>query len=298
MIGRRAGSALAVALWLPALAAAQDAALRWAEVQRRIADPEVDSRERIELLERFIDEQDDEQKSELLAARLVLGSELLARFEVERAIDEFERVVERATPAAIDLRGRAMYGAAQAYELADDLERANALYERIQRELGGTRYADFASIALHRTGRAESERPAPGRQAPGFGSALDRSGTARRLDDLRGKVALLLFADLADDEAIERLKAVIATAREAGVGNDGMLLFATAADVTKAAELARDPAFGMPIVPAQNGFVSPALLTYEVRAVPTTWLIGPDGTIVGRDLPRRRLREAIGALQR
>src|SRR5690606_32950675 len=74
--------ALAAFLFLPAWIGAQDPPLRWSEVQSRIADPKTDSRARIELLERFIDEREDDSSKDALAARLALGGELLARFDV------------------------------------------------------------------------------------------------------------------------------------------------------------------------------------------------------------------------
>ena len=77
----------------------------------------------------------------------------------------------------------------------------------------------------------------------------------------------------------------------------GVVLFSTTAHGDAVLRLARDPELKAPVLPAPSGFVSPVFLLYEVRAVPSMLLVGPDGTVLGRDLPARRLRAVLDGLR-
>jgi hypothetical protein len=77
-----------------------------------------------------------------------------------------------------------------------------------------------------------------------------------------------------------------------------MITFAADRGEVALAALAKQPEFRMPIVPGEALFLSPPFLDYEIRSLPASVLIGPDGVIVARDLPPRRLRETLQALLR
>lgn len=295
--------ALLLALLACVGATAQDRPGAWTALQEKLEDPRLSIEDRVRSLTRFVAEhgasEEGARSTEVLTARSMLGTLRLSSLDAERAAVEFEIVVDRAERSAVDLRGRALYGAAQAAELRGADDRARELYRRLVRDLAGTRYADFARVELHRLDQEVAERPRPGRPAPDFGPALDRTGTARRLADLAGAPALLLFLDPNDEKGTQRVAALVRTARDAGLADAAMIVFSTAGtDDPALGRLARKPVFRMPIVPAPEGFLSSAFLLYEIRAVPSSVLVGRDGTLLGRDLPPRRLREVLDTLRR
>lgn len=292
-------AALAVLVGAPG-APAQDRTEEWAALRAALADPDLSLPEQVARLTSFVKRHstgDSAQSDEVLTAQAMIGSLRLRALDVQGARAAFDRVVELAGKEDVDLRGRALYGTAQAAELQGEVDAAAEIHRRIVRELAGTRYADFARLALVRLERAESDRPTIGKPAPEFGPVLDRTVSARRLADLHGRPALLVFFDPADTEGTERVAALIHVARSAGLADSEMLAIAAgSADEPALAAVARGSAFTMPIVPSPEGFLSPVFISYEVQSVPATVLIGPDGTILGRDLPARRLQEILRRL--
>lgn len=306
-------AAAACCLCLVATLAGQDRTppRSWSDLRHRLSAPDIAADERVALLEDFLARRRDDaarRQDDALRARLALATEHIARFDVVRAGAEFETTADLAPLDELDIRGAALYGLAQTHELTGETESARAIYARIRDELGGTRYRDFASVALDRIGRPDAERPRAGQPAPEFGPTLDRRGESQTLRRLRqrGGAALLVFVDPADmAESGPRLHAVLEAADDGGLGTASIVTFVTTGDGPGVAALARDPRFGMPIVttddpqkPTAERFLSPAFLLYEVRSVPATVLVGPDGTILGRDLPPRRLRAVLEALRR
>lgn len=284
-------------------AAAQDLAARWRTLQRVLdgvddraaAAPPMPAPERIRQLQGFLREAAaPPDTAALLEARNRLGSTFLASFEPQRAETEFDLVLQHAPSVALDLRGHALCGLAEAAELRGDRESAAELWVRIEREFTGTPFGDIARVARRRFDPDRPLRARVGEPVPALGALLDHQQTARRLEDLRGKPALLVCISAADPDGLGDADRVVRAARAAGLGDEQMLAFAIEVHGRDLTALAGRLGWRMPIIASPDGFVGEALLTLEVRGVPATILLAPDGTLLARDLPPRRLRELLG----
>jgi hypothetical protein len=283
-------------------APAQDRSEAWRELRERLGRSEAPADDSRALLEAFIarhgSDEDGSTSVEVVSARLQLGALHLAAFDLPAAEAAFAAAEHSAPAAPLDLRASAVHGQAQTAELAGRDGRARDLYGRLVVDFAGTRYADFGRVALHRLDRPPAERPRVGRPAPEFGPVLDRGGSARRLTGFLGRPALLLFVDPTDPRGTAAMARLVQSARAAGLEDRSMITFAADRGEVALAALAKQPEFRMPIVPGEALFLSPPFLDYEIRSLPASVLIGPDGVIVARDLPPRRLRETLQALLR
>jgi hypothetical protein len=255
---------------------------------------------RIALLREFLDRfagtipTDDESTRTVLAARCRLATLLLSRFELHAAATEFRAVVEEAGPVPADLRGSAMYGLAQALELDGQKNEATSLLDRLAKDLPGTRYSDYARIALH---RMRNEEPVmASRPLPSWGVRLDTAGASRTLEEHRGRRCLLFFWSVDEPDQTERLTKLVAVARAEGMGWNQMLAFASGRDRGDSRELAIPEGWEMPIVPLDSGFLDSLIMGYGITSIPTSFLVGADGELLARDLPPRRLRAVLKQL--
>ncbi len=234
----------------------------------------------------------------VLEARARRGSLHLIAFEPSRAEADFREVLARAPTAAIELRGHALCGLAECAELRGDQPAALEFWLRAERDLAGTRWSDIARIATERLQLRPRPRCRAGDPLPELAPVLDVKRTAHRVADLRGKPAMLLFVSAVDADAQTRLDRSVRAARTAGLGDEQMIAFMIDAQGRDLETLARSRGWRMPIVPSSDGFVGEALLAFEVRGVPATILVGPDGTILARDLPASRFGEVLGGRRR
>ena len=138
--------------------------------------------------------------------------------------------------------------------------------------------------------------PSAGQPAPAAGPWLDLAGKSRSLLGLRGEPALLLFFSPEDPAGLDRIVRACSAARTAGLPWSQMLAFGLDDDQAALARAAKRKGLSMPIVPSRSGFLDPTVLRYGVTAVPATYLIGADGTLLARDLPPDRLRTVLSKL--
>lgn len=293
MSGRRL---LCLALLASGLCA-QDGPLdqRWRELSGRLADGSIPGDlqlQEIEAFLRFAGEGSDAAPA-VLAARCRLGSLQLTAFEPTRAKTQFRRALAAAPGTAIGIRGHALCGLAECAELGGDVDTALELWTEAANDLAGTPWSDVARVSRKRLISKPLERLRAGQKIPEPGPLLDTGQSARRITDLRGKLALLVFVSAADESGLERTEQVVVAARGAGLRDDQMLVFAI--EVPGASIDTRAAALGwrMPLIASPDGFLGPAFLQFQVRGVPSTLLVGPDGTLLARDLPPARLREVL-----
>ncbi len=154
--------------------------------------------------------------------------------------------------------------------------------------------ASFTELALIL--RAEPKPPEVGKPAPPFlVKALD--GQVLSPDDLRGKFVLIHFwmpnLGLKDESILK--------AMHERYGKDGrltMIGFSLADDPADAAKLIKDHGLTWPQVVLRDGGADPIALEYRARHPFKSFLIGPDGTLVARDLEgdgiEKAIAEAIG----
>lgn len=274
-----------------------DLATRWRTLKQRLDSAENGPAPELRLLEvqRFVRDASPSEQDEpaILEARNRLASLHLLRFEPERAAAEFSITAQRAPESAIDLRGHALCGLAEAAELRGDRDAARETWARVVRELAGTPWGDVARVAQRRLDQTRSTRVRAGAPLPDVGALLDQKRSARRIEDLRGKPALLLFVSAADEDGQRQIDRIVRAARDAGLGDDQMLAFAIDTHGRDLDEFARKAGWRMPIIASPDGFVGEALLALEVRSVPATMLVAPDGTLLARELPAARLRELL-----
>ncbi len=224
----------------------------------------------------------------------------LARREGVGARHAFGEILKLAGPGQLDLRGRARFGIAQAHEADGDLQAARELYEEIEAapEFTGTRYSDWARTASARTD-PDSPIGSVGELAPDFGPRRDLTDQVHTLTQHRGKTVLLLFASAEDRRGLQRIDEVLEAARAAGLATNRMpLLLIDAQDKDRIAGLASSSSWRQPILPSRTAFLDRTLLDYRIATLPAWVLIGPDGRLLGRDIPPHRLGLLISKLAR
>lgn len=305
----RATRLAAVLLAAPLLASAapQDPDLRkaWTALRTRLeasdAGSELGLARRVELLQGFVERfgrDGGEDSPEVLAARCRLATLHLAQLDAGRAAAQCEAILAIAPESDLDARGLAGYVAAQAMILRGDRRRARAGLQRLQADFVGTRWADLATVALQHLDPRAGEVAEIGKPAPEFGPRLDRTGRPRSLrPPLEGPV-LLVFVSTEDEQGLALAIRWLKRARRAGLASDRILMFGVGADLGAINELARRHSPPAVLLPSPGGFLDPVLLSYRIRAVPSSVLIGPDGTVLARDLSTTRLEPVLEQLLR
>lgn len=246
--------------------------------------------ERLRLLRAFLDRHrpppDHEDHALVLKARLRLGRLLLVSFASTEAIRELQKVVDLArSPKHRDLRGRALYGIAQAQEMLRQGEACRATLEQLQRDFEDTRYGRIAAIASRRL-RDPSGQARNGVPSPAFGPLLDLDGRLVGLNTLKLKPALLMFWSPDVTSSIQQVERLARTWQQNGGDPRQVLAFAVHADRSRVAAIAKTAPWSklsLSVVPCGSDFLDPMVLAYGVDGVPTTFLLGPDGTLLGRN---------------
>ncbi len=139
--------------------------------------------------------------------------------------------------------------------------------------------------------RVQPKPPEVGKLAPPFFvKTLD--GRALSLDDLRGKFVLIHFSmpifGLKEEPTLK--------AMHDRYGKDGplvMISFSLANDPALAAKLIKDHGLAWPQVVLRDRGADPIVLEYQAKHPFKSFLIGPDGTLVARDLDGDGLEKAI-----
>jgi hypothetical protein len=259
--------------------------------------------ERLNLLDAFLLRHGARSPSSLavLLARTRRGTLRLHNAEPERALEDFDLVLAGAPAEQIDLRGRALYGLAQAHEALRDEAAAKAALERLCAEHEGQRYAKMARVALRRFDAGRRAPPKARDPAPPFDARRDLRDRVRSLGQLAGAPALLVFWSPEAPESVDhldRLQQVWSRERQPGEQLVSFALGVTDEARRAVQALAEKRGLDHPIVPLPAEFLDEVALDFGVERVPTAVLLDADGTIVARDPPPGRLRELLQAMGR
>ena len=219
----------------------------------------------------------------VLKARSRLGRLLLVSFASSDAIQELQNVIELArAPEHRDLRGRALYGIAQAQEMLGQVQACRTTLRQLQDEFEDTRYGRIAAIAARRLSKP-SGRARNGVVAPPFAPLLDLDGRLVSHVSLRLKPALLMFWSPDVDSSVKRVQRLAGAWKEAGGDPRQVVAFAVHPDRSRVAAVVKQAEWSVSVVPCCSDFLDPVVLAYGVDGVPTTFLLGPDGMLLGRD---------------
>ncbi len=249
----------------------------------------------VTFVERFSDSPRLQSAPQLLNARSRLAGLYLGSFALEMARREFTVILEQAESRDRDLRPRALYGLGQVQELSGKLDAAVNTLRRILRSYEGTRYATYAKIALQ---RIDSKTHAEiGKLAPAIRPHLDLTGKARDLASLLGEPVLLLFWSPDHERGLAQITTLLEAATEAGLGKRQILSFGLHADTDQLRDAIEEQGWEVPVIPLNHEFLDPLVVNYGLRSIPSSFLIGPDGTLLARNLSPRRLAEALRALR-
>ncbi|MHC4811987.1 MAG: TlpA family protein disulfide reductase [Planctomycetota bacterium] len=267
-------------------------------------------KERIRLLRAFLDRHaprsvtdtpkpvtDPELHTLVLKVRLRLGRLLLVSFDCSRAIVELRQVTAQAQkPEHRDLRGRSLYGTAQAQEMLGQVQACRTTLRRLQQEFEDTRYGRIATIAAQRlvepAGRARNGAP-----APAFGPLLDLRGRSISHASLRLQPALLMFWSPDVPASMESVERLAGAWQDAGGDPQRVVAFAVYPDPARVAAAVKQRKWSMSIVPCGSDFLDPVVLAYRVDGLPTTFLLGPDGMLLGRDQGALEIAKLLSRLR-
>ncbi len=227
------------------------------------------------------------------ARRGLVRLQLLA---LDRAGESFMRVLADAPATAADLRGTALYGQALVHELRDELELARDCLRRLQHDLAGTRYANLAATAWQRL--APARLPQIGAALPDLRPRLDSRGESRDLRRLAGSPALLVFVRLDEADTREHLQALATTWAKAGLRREQLLCYCLGTSTAEMPQQERELQLPATMLACPQEFLDEAALALRVTALPASFLLAADGTLLARDLPAGRLARVLSELPR
>lgn len=255
--------------------------------------------QRIELLEAFLTEHatTNNQASHLvlLQARIRLAGLYLSNFDLDQAKQQFTVVLKQVSPQDKDLRPRALYGLGQVQELDGQLDDATNTLRRIIRSYEGTRYATFAKVSLQRI--QAKDLAVIGKLAPAIRPHLDLTGKARDLSSLLGEPVLLLFWSPDHLAGLAQINKLLLAAKKADLATRQVLSFGMHADSDQLRVRIEAEGWKIPVIPLNQEFLDPLVIKYGLRSIPSSFLIGPDGTLLARNLSPTRLTAALRALR-
>jgi len=264
--------------------------------QSKDNDKPTGTREHLHMLRTFI-ARHGSATDEVLKARLRLGRLLLVSFASSDAVQELRSVIKLArAPEHRDLRGRALYGIAQAQEMLGQIQACNTTLRQLQTEFEDTRYGRLAALAARRLSKP-SERAQNGFTAPPFGPLLDLDGRLVSHVSLRPKPALLLFWSPDVNSSVERVGRLARAWKEAGGAPRQVVALAVHPDRSRVAAVVKQAGWSVSVVPCGSDFLAPVVLAYGVDGLPTTFLLGPDGTLLGRDQGAQEIARLLKKLR-
>jgi hypothetical protein len=273
----------------------------YAELIRKLttATKPPDIKERIRLLRAFLHRHRRQHAAAhtlVLKVRLRLGRSLLVSFSSSDALPELQQVSDFAKkPEHRDLRGRALYGIAQAQQMLGQVQASRTTCKLLQEEFEDTRYGRLAAALRHL--REPNRRARNGSAAPAFGPLLDLRGRSVSHTSLRLKPALLLFWSPDVPDSLKQVDLLASTWRDAGGDSRQVIAFAVHPDRARVFATAKQHDWSASVIPCGSDFLDPVVLAYGVDGVPTTFLLGPDGMLLGRDQGRREIAELLGRLR-
>ncbi len=250
--------------------------------------------ERVVILTRFLQGRKEDEDA-ALRARLLLAGEQLRRLAAEPARAEFERVLAAAPPTARDLRARALYGVAQAAQLGGRRGRCLAALRALEKQFRDLRYARLASAARQRLESSVEVRV--GHRAPAFGPVRDLTGRLHATATRRGQSTLILFVAPDDPPGVQRAARLSDAWRRGGQTADSVVWFALDPNLERIRAMVKQLQLASPVVACTDAYLSAAVLVFGVQALPDSYLIGPDGTLLSRSPRPRELAVAARSLR-
>lgn len=243
--------------------------------------------ERLRLLDGYLRRPEAAKSPEnpyVLSAHYRRGREYLLGLRVTRAERDFRHVLRHTASDERDRRPSALLGVAQCLEIAGLTERARATYAEIERDFPSTSAGKGARLGRQ---RVDAGPPRIGSPLPEFSSRPDTEGTMRRVRDLRGEPALLLFTDPKTDA--ELCRSLEKAFTDHGYRAERIWEFRIVGNGSQEElpRLSRRPTF------AAADFLDPTFMRYQIQESPTWLLVGPDGTLLGRNLPPKRLAQVM-----
>ncbi len=156
------------------------------------------------------------------------------------------------------------------------------------------RYPDWSGAEGARMSVRQLEDLAPGREAPGF-SAATLDGGALTLASLRGRVVLIVFWTSWSDDCADQIPHLKAARRRFGERGLEIVGVSLDEDPEAARRFVETHKISWPVVARGKGMLDPLAREYGVQAIPSIWLVGRDGSIVGRGLTGGEIGPAVAA---
>jgi hypothetical protein len=245
--------------------------------------------------------------SDTLKARLLRASDRLRGFSLRLAAEEFRRVLAAVPRRERDLAARALYGIAQCEELLGRIKPCTDALQRLKREFRDLRHARFAEASLRRL--QSRDALAVGRPAPVF-TVSDVTGRSHSSSAVLGRPMLIVFFAPNDAESVVRVSRLLQAFCTKGGRVEDAMLFAIERDVARLRSFAKNPdqrskqpgknrsddqpGLGQStLVPCSGAFLDPVLVQFRVQALPDSFLVGPDGTLLLRSPTPAAVRRAL-----
>lgn len=174
--------------------------------------------------------------------------------------------------------------------ILDDLSAARAEYQRIATEFAGTEMAAKVTDMIAQIDMLESLKI--GAEFPGF-SFEDLEGKAIALADYRGKVVLVDFWATWCPPCIAELPHVLDVYREYHDKGFEIIGISLDKDKDKLETFIANEKMDWPQYFDGKGWDNELSNKYAVSSIPATFLIGPEGTIIAKDLRGDDLEKAV-----
>jgi hypothetical protein len=279
--------------WAPGLQQKSEPSRTFQQLLAAVAN--ADEARRVATITAFVDSR-PASDPDTLKARLLLASNRLRSFALEAAGREFRTVLADVPARDRDLAARAWYGLAQCEELLGRTKKCTAALRRLLRDYRDLRHARFAAASLRRLQNRDAL--AVGRQAPEFKSR-DLTGRLQSSASARGRPLLVVFFAPRDVDSVTRVSRLLRAFRRHGGRGEDAMCFAVERDIGRLRAFLKkqDPDdWSGPVMPCHGAFLDPVLVQFSVQALPDTFLIGPDGTLLLRSPTPAALRRGLDIL--
>ncbi len=269
----------------------------------------LDKQHKLQLLQQFLDKHlktqdlltDKNRKttpartSVFAQIRIRMGLLYLQNLQAKQALQQFQQASRNTHNQQRMLRARAIYGESQCLELLGKRSACLASLSSLTEEYADTRFGRFALIAMGRL-RAKKRQLRTGQALPEFGPLLDLQGKSHSMKNLQGQPALLLFWSPDSPVSIQEAQKLLDTWLRGGGRQQQALCFAVHQSTQRIKEIVTKQKWQVPVIPCSQDFLDPLILDYQVDSLPSSFLAGPDGMNLGRDLTQQKLAEALQVL--
>jgi thiol-disulfide isomerase/thioredoxin len=210
----------------------------------------------------------------------------------EPLLERMDALLEAADPDDLETRGLILGARGGIYHnIFGDIPAAKIEYQRLVEECPESEIASNAAKLLVQLEMLESL--VLGGEFPGF-SFDDLDGTNISLDAYRGKVVLVDFWATWCPPCIVELPNVLAAYQK--YHDKGFEIIGISLDKDKARleDFLEENGMDWPQYFDGKGWDNELSNKYGVNSIPTTYLLGPDGGIIARDLHGDELEKAVG----